>query len=265
MAANNSWAQRERTDFYIDRSRNARFTFYQYAVAYRQVQMWYFDQNKKDEIGIRDNLYSLIKYVNPTITLISQSLSDNLTINHINYPSDYHYFSSLINRIDGNFIETKTNLTYNQLSDILIDPFRKPDNERVYTLEDSTGWRIYRGYGGALTNELAYLITPSEWSIGTESDLIDEGIGVLTIGVNYTSTSEVVESGIKYQAGDQFNAGSADLTSGQVISSSVLVDSNLPPTVFEEVAARVAYFLLGSVKDAFATNFTATLIAQEGK
>jgi len=265
MATNNAWNQRERTDFYIDRTRNARFSFYQYVVAYRQVQMWYFDQHKKNEMGVRDNLYTLIKYINPTITTISQSLSDNLTINHIDYPSDYHYFSSLVNRIDGSFVETKTNLTYNQLSDILIDPFRKPDNERVYLLEDSTGWRIYRGYGGSLTNELAYLISPSELSIGTESDLIDEGTGVLTAGVNYTATSEVVESGINYQAGDQFNAGSTTLTSGQVIPSSVLVDSNLPATVFEEVAARVAYFLLGSVKDAFSANFTATLIAQEGK
>lgn len=261
----NAIAQKERADFYMDRSRNARFTFFQYAMAFREVQMWYFDKYKKDEIGIRDNLYTLIKYANPTITTISQSLPDDLTINHINYPSDYHYFSSLVNKIDGSYVETKTNLTYNQLSDILIDVFRKPDNARVYVLEDSTGWRIYRGYGGALTNELAYLISPSEWSIGTESDLIDEGAGVLTAGVNYTATSEVVESGINYQAGQQFNAGSTTLTSGQVIPTSVLVDSNLPDVVHEEIARYVASRMQGSVKDAFGANFAGQVAESDGK
>lgn len=227
--------------------------------------MWYFDKYKKDEIGIRDNLYTLIKYSNPAITLISQSLSDDLTINHINYPSDYHYFSSLVNKIDGSYVETKTNLTYNQLSDILIDVFRKPDNARVYVLEDSTGWRIYRGYGGVLTNELAYLISPSEWSIGTESDLIDEGVGVLTAGVNYTATSEVVESGINYQAGQQFNAGSTTLTSGQVIPTSVLVNSNLPDTVHEELSRISAYMLQGSVSDLQKAGFIMGIAESDGR
>lgn len=260
----NAWEQKERTDFHLDRSRNARFSFFQYAMAYRQVQMWYFDQNKKDEKLVRDNLYTLLKSVTPTTTLISQSLANNLTVNHVNYPSDYHFFSVLLNYIGGNLIESRPT-NYNQINNLLLDSFRKPDNERCYVLEDSTGWRIYRGYGGAYSCELTYLISPSDWSIGTESDLIDEGIGVLTIGVNYTATSEVVESGIKYQPGQQFNAASATLTSGQVIPTSVLVDSNLPDTVAEEIATRVALFLSGSVKDAFSVQFTSQITASEGK
>lgn len=260
----NAWAQRERADFYIDRTQNARFSFNQYNVAFRQVQMWYFDQNKKDENGVRNNLYTLLKYSNPTITVISQSLAQDLTRNHINYPADYHFFSSIVNYVDGNIIETKPT-NYNQLSNLLQDSFRKPDNKRCYILEDETGWRILRGYGGVLSNELTYLMSPSEWSIGTETDLIDEGTGVLTIGVNYTATAQSTESGINYQPGDQFNAVSANLTVGQVIPTSVLVDSNLPTTVFEEIAYRVSALLAGSVKDAFALNFTSQLIASEGK
>lgn len=261
----NAWEQRERADFYMDRSRNARFSFLQYAMAFREVQMWYFDKYKKDEIGVRDNLYTLLKYVNPTITTIgAPSLSQNLTINHINYPSDYHFFSSLLNYVDGALIETKPT-NYNQLSNLLLDTFRKPDNKRCYYLEDSTGWRILRGYGGAYTNELVYLISPSEWSIGTETDLIDEGTGVLTAGLSYVATAESVVSGFNYQAGQQFIALSNNLTSGQVIPSSVLVDSNLPDTVHEELARIVASRMQGSVKDAFGASFSAQVADSDGK
>ena len=260
----NAVAQRERADFYMDRTRNARFSYFQYAVAFREVQMWYFDKYKKDTNGVRDNLYTLIQYANPAITLISQSLSQNLAINHINYPTNYHFFSSLINYVDGALVETKPT-DYNQLNNLLLDSFRKPDNKRVYVLEDSTGWRILRGYGGALTNELVYLISPSDWSIGTESDLIDEGAGVLTVGVSYTATSDVVESGIKYQAGQQFIAGSTTLTSGQVLPTSVLVDSNLPDTVAEEVARISAYLLQGSVSDLQKAGFIQGVVQSDGK
>lgn len=260
----NAWANRESVDLYLDRSRNARFSFFQYAKAFREVQNWYFDQNRKDENLVRDNLYTLIQYSNPTITLISQNLAQDLTINHINYPADYHYLLTLVNYIGGTLIETKP-LNHNQLSNTLKDSFRKPSNERCYVLEDSTGWRILRGYGGAYTNELTYLVAPSEWSIGTETDLIDEGSGVLTIGVNYTATAETVESGVNYQAGQQFNAVSANLTSGQVIPTSVLVDSNFPDGVQEDLCRRVALFLSGSVKDAFAVQFTSQIAASEGK
>lgn len=252
----NAWSNRESVDLYMDRSRNARFSLYQYAKAFRQVQQWVFDAFKKDENGVRNYLYTLIKYANPSITTISQSLSQNLTINHINYPADYRFFSSLLNYVDGVLIETKPT-NYNQLSNLLLDSFRKPDNKRCYYLEDSLGWRILRGYGGALTNELTYLIDPSEWSIGTETDLIDAGTGVLTAGVSYTATSEVVESGVNYQPSQQFLAGSTTLTSGQVIPTSVLVNSNLPDEVQEKLCQLVAQVLQGSVSAFDKANFVA--------
>ena len=260
----NSWINREHVDLYIDRSRNARFSFYQYAVAFREVQNWYFDQNCMDEKKVRDNLYTLLKYSNPTVTTISQSLADDLTINHIDYPVDYYFFSSILNYIEGSLIETKPT-NYNQLSNLLRDSFRKPSNERCYVLEDSTGWRILRGYGSTYTNELIYLIKPSDWSIGTESDLINSGASVLTLGVNYTATAPSVSAGIKYEPGQQFSASTTTLTSGQVIPSSVLVDSNFPEDVQSELCQRVAMFLMGSVKDAFATNFTAQLLSADPK
>jgi hypothetical protein len=252
----NAWVNREKIDSYLDRSRNARFSFYQYAVAFRKVQNWYFDQFCPDEKKVRDDLYTLIKYANPAITTIgTPSLTDDLTINHINYPVDYHYFSTLLNYIDGSLIETKPT-NYNQLSNLLNDVMRKPSNERCYVLEDSTGWRIFRGYGGAYTNELVYLIAPSEWSIGTETDLIDAGATVLTLGVNYTSTAESESAGIKYEPGEQFSATSTALTTGQVIPTSVMVDSNFPDSTQDELCRRCALLLQGSVKDAFGVNFT---------
>lgn len=261
----NAWVNREHVDLYLDRSRNARFSFYQYAVAFREVQNWYFDQNCADEKKVKADMYTLIKYANPTITTIgTPSLTDDLTINHINYPADFHYFSSLLNYIGGKLIDTKPT-TYNQLTNILRDPFRKPSNERCYVIEDNTGWRILRGYGGAYTNELVYLIAPSDWSIGDESDLINEGASVLTLGVNYTATAPSVSAGIKYEPGEQFSATSTALTSGQVIPSSVLVDSNFPDGTQSEICRRVALFLQGSVKDAFGVNFTAQISDSDTK
>lgn len=260
----NSWQNRERVDLYLDRSRNARFSFFQYAEAFRAVQNWYFDQNCMDEKKVKNDLYTLIKYTNPAITLISQNLADDLTINHINYPADYHYFSSLLNYIGGTLIDTKPT-NYNQISNILKDPFRKPSNERCYYLEDNTGWRVLRGYGGVYTNELIYLIAPSNWSIGTEDDLIDEGASVLSLGVNYTATAPSEIAGIRYEPGEQFSATSIALTSGQVIPSSVLVDSNFPDSTQDQICRLVAMFLQGGVKDAFGANFTAQLSQADPK
>lgn len=250
----NSWLNKEHIDMYMDRTRNARFSFYEYAIAFREVQNWFFDKNCTDEKKIRDNLYTLLMSANPTITTISQLLADDLTVNHINYPADYHYFSTLLNYIGGKIIDVKP-LNYAQINNVLQDAFRKPSNERCYYLEDSTGWKIYRGYGGAYTNELVYLIAPSEWSIGTESDLINAGATVLSLGVNYTATTDSVSAGIKYEPGEQFSATSIALTSGQVIPTSVLVDSNFPDSIQNELCRLTAALLQGSVKDAFGANF----------
>lgn len=250
----NSWVNKEHIDMYMDRTRNARFSFYEYAIAFREVQSWFLDKKCMDEKSVRNDLYTLVKTVTPTTTLISQSQADDLTVNHVDYPADYYYFSNLLHYIGGSLIESKPT-NYNQLNNILLDPFRKPSNEKCYVLEDATGWKVYRGYGGAYTNSLTYLISPSEWSIGTESDLINPGL-TLTPGVNYTATADSVVGGTKYEPGEQFTPFIATLTSGQVIPTSVLVDSNFPDSVQNEICRITAAFLQGSVKDAFGANFS---------
>ncbi len=261
----NAWVNREHVDLYLDRTRNARFSFHEYAVAFREVQNWFFDKNCADDKKVKDNLYTLLSTATPTITTIgTPSLVDDLTVNHINYPSDFHYFSTLLNYIGGRIIDTKP-LSYANISNILQDAFRKPSNERCYYLEDSTGWKIYRGYGGAYTNSLTYLVAPSEWSIGTESDLIDAGLTVLSLGINYTATEDSVSAGINYQAGEQFNATSTTLTSGQVLPSSVLVDSNFPDSAQPEICRLVAMVIQGSVKEAFGANFAGQIAQTDTK
>lgn len=260
----NAWKNREQIDLYIDRSRNGRFSLFQYAEAFRTVQNWYFDQFCSDERKVKNDMYTLILRATPTITTISSSSTNDLTINHINYPTDYYYFLNLINYIGGSPIESKPT-NHNQINNLLIDSFRKPSNERCYILEDATGWRIYRGFGGSYTNELTYLIAPSEWSIGTESDIISAGTGVLTTSTNYTATTDVVYNGVKYEAGEQFNSTITTLTSGKVIPTSVLVDSNFPDSTQNELCRRTALLLSGSVKDAFGVQFTAQVGAEDQK
>jgi hypothetical protein len=66
--------------------------------------------------------------------------------------------------------------------------------------------------------------------------------------VSYTATAESVQNGVKYQPGQQFLAAvTQTLTSGQVLPTSVLVNSTLPSTVQENICRLVASYLQNSV------------------
>jgi len=245
--AYNAWKNREKIDYYLDRSRNARFSFWQYAVAMRDTQMLFFDKYKSNEQAIRENLYTLLSPVTIVPTVVTAA--STYTINHINYPSDFRYFFSCFNYVDG-ALATTTSTNYNMFNNVLLDSFRAPTNSKMYQLEDATGILLSRGVGGTLTSSLTYLIAPSEWSIGSELNLISAGTGVLTLGTNYTATSEVVQNSIIYQAGDQFVcAGTTTLTSGQVLPTSVLVNSNFPESVQDELCRLCAEYMSATTKD----------------
>lgn len=236
---------KERVDFYMNRSRSSRFSFNDYNIAFREAQMQMFDMFKDDPIGIRDNLYTLKTDVTPIVTV--SSVGSTFTVNHINYPSDYHYFGYLNIYVDGVLAKVSP-MDDNRLNDILQNSFTQPTNKYIYQLEDSTGWKFWRGLGGTITAALSYLKEPSEFYMGNEADLIDE-TGTLTFGVNYTVVEETVYSGVTYNPGDDFTAVALSITSGQVIPTSVFVNTNLPTVVQEDLCKMVANLLAGETTD----------------
>jgi hypothetical protein len=237
----------------MDRSRSGRFSFNQYNNAGREAQMIIFDMYKKNEVSIREKLYTLLKKITATIT--TTSVGTEFTINHINYPTDYHYLSFLDLLVDGERAYVKP-INNNELNPLLLCSFRKPSNSKVYHLEDSTGWTLYRGLGGTLAGELNYLIAPANYTIGTESDLINEGTGVLVNATSYICTAPSTHNSVNYNPGDQFTSANTNLTSGQVILASKTLTSNLPDVMHEDLARTMAQILQGGIsaydKSAFA-------------
>ena len=243
----NSIALKERIDFYLDRSRTSRFPFNTYNLAVREAQMQYFDFYKNDPVGVRECLYTLKTDVTPTMTVLQTTA--NYIVNHINYPSEYHYFQVMNIFVDGVLAEVAPT-DDDQLNRQLQNTFTAPTNKYIFQREDATGWKIYRGTTGTPTCEFTYLKAPSDFYIGNESDLIDEGTAVLAAFTSYTVVEESVYNGVTYNPADTFTTNSTqDLTSGQVILTATLVDSNLPETVHEDLAKKVASLMSGSISD----------------
>lgn len=237
---------KERVDFYLDRSRSPRYSFNEYNIAFREAQMQLFDKFKSDEKGVSENLYTLKTDSTPAVTV--SSVGAEFTINHIDYPTDYHYFQAL-NIYVGGVLAEMSDVQENELNRLLQNEFRKPTNKYIYKREDATGWKLYRGLGGSVTAELTYLKSPSDFYIGNKSDLIDEGTGVLVFATSYTAVEESVHAGVTYNPGDVFISSNLNLTSGQVILTSVLVGTNLPDTVEEDLCKMVANLMSGSTND----------------
>lgn len=243
----NAIALKERIDFYLDRSRTSRFPFNTYNLAVREAQMQYFDFFKDDSKGVRECLYTLKMDVTPTMTVLQTT--PNYIVNHIDYPADYHYFQVMNIFVDGVLAEV-TPTDDDQLNRQLQNTYTAPTNKYIFQREDATGWKVYRGTTGTPTCELTYLKAPSNFYIGNESDLIEEGTGVLTAFTSYTAVEQSEYNGVSYNPADVFTTNSnIDLTSGQVILTSILVDSNLPETVHEDLAKKVASLMSGSISD----------------
>jgi hypothetical protein len=244
-------------DFYLDSSRNARYYFSQYNRAFNDAINAYMDAAIGDTTQrdpenfqwiqqIRDNLFNLITVVTPTATngtVVTNEYYSSLP-SHIDFPADYYDFVLLMLTIDG-YTKYSKPTTYNEIGPLLDNSFKHPTNLKTYYNENSDGLTIWRGVTGSITTaSLTYIRTPVDFSIGAESDLIDQGSGVLTIGTSYIATEVSVENGITYQIGDQFLAGTVNLTSGQVIPFSVTSPVDLPDKAHSEIAKAAARIML---------------------
>lgn len=243
----NAIQQKERADFYMDRSRAPRFTFNQYNIAFREVIMTYFDKNKTSEIGIRDGLYTLLTTVTPTVTTVTSA--STYTISRFSYPADYHFLNYMNVYVDSELARVLP-IKGDEINPVLIDSFKKPSNTKIYQKEDATGYLLYRGVGGTCTVNYTYLKAPAAFYIGNESDLITAGTS-LALATGYTAVEESVVAGVTYDPGDQFTSAvtPTSLTSGKLILTSILVDCDLPDTVHEDIAKMVAEYMSGTVEN----------------
>lgn len=246
----NAIAVYSRVEFYCDVTRNARFQRYEIDIAVNDAIAVYVDQ-------IVDNMPS---DENRTISFQSeQVISDKLytlqkkqtaapTADVALYPTDYFMLTSLFPTIAGATPYARPT-TQNKLGPLRDDSFRAPSDEMPYYLQETTGFKIFHGTGTVTSVELNYLKLPATFTIGTDSQLINAGVGVLTNATSYIATEVSVHNGITYNVGTQFTSANTTLTSGQVILAANTTTIELPEKTHEEIAKMASQTLLGVTAD----------------
>ena len=248
-----------RIDYYNDLTRNARFFFVDKANAVNSVIATFIDQQlgfgqgqQKNAFQFvqknRDKLYTLIKTATPSITngTVVVGRYGSATPSHIVYPTDYRDFIELAVLIDG-YTDYSRPTDYGKVGPLRDNSFMKPSNKKTYYNEDSTGITIWRGVGGTFTTAtLTYLKTPATFSMGTETNLIAAGAGVLTIGLSYIAYEDSIQNGTTYLSGTQFTAAvTTNLISGSVILASLTTTCDLPEQTHDTIARLASDLMLG--------------------
>lgn len=192
----------------------------------------------------RDELYTLLKKSPTGVTSVG-TINDIITEEHILFPTDYLTFAALTLTIAGSTTYARST-TYGERGPLLECSFRKPNNKKPYFLEDTTGLNIYRGIGGTTTVvKLDYVKVPALFNLGLDSQYINFGLGVLTLGDTYIAVEESVHNTITLLPGTQFVAANVNLTSGQVVLASNTTPCELPVKCHDEIAKMAAGILLG--------------------
>lgn len=238
----------ERTDFYNDRYKSARFADSNYMDAFNSAAQALF-KDKTDNKKIRRpysfqsseqmnrELYTLIK----TATIVP-------TGDVVVYPADFEYYAKLSTTISGTTMFCRP-ATLNEIGPLEQHPLRKPSPSKPYYIETATGLQIYYGIGTFTSSSLTYLKTPNVMSIGNEDDKITAGGAVLTNGVTYMVYADCVQNGTTYYAGETFVAAGTSLTSGIVILNSLIVNCDFPVIVQDEICKKASDIMNGTIED----------------
>lgn len=243
---------KQRIDFYNDLTRNARFTFTEYAIAVNDVVQEFIFENLGDKENrnpknfqwidrINDQLFTLIKTGTPALVngtpIVNKYYSTKVST--MAFPADYSDFVALTLVVDGLTVYARPT-TFNKLQPMLNDSFRHPTPDNVWYNWNATGLTVYYN-GTASSASLVYIKDATDYSIGQEANLIDGPIA-LPAG-NYYATAPCVYNSVSYQIGDVIVGGSL-LASGQVIPVSVTSPVDLPDQVHEEIAKRASVKML---------------------
>lgn len=245
----NAIQMREAIDKLIDRVKSPRFNDNNYFTAI----------NRATDLIVKDRVENIKKKKNYSVQS-SQRLRDELytlvvppssmvPTTNITYPSDYYYLLSISASIDG--IEAIVRpTTYNERDLLKRNPFKRPKTNKIYYLENATSIDLLIPSGSAVTAlAMDYLKTPDVVSIGTETDKINPGAAVLVISSTYTVYDEAVHNGVTYYEGQSFLAVTTALTSGIVILTASIVDSNMPSQLHEDIIGGAAAIMNGTVED----------------
>lgn len=169
------------------------------------------------------------------------------------FPNDYKTYALLYVNVGSNKRNVKA-ITYNEEPEILIDPFTKPSDERLYFNERASGLRVLHGDTALGTYELWYVKNPAIVSIGTERDKVTAG-NLTNATVYYVYEQAVYDNTIlpdpiTYFPGESFTASNTPvLVSGILIPASVIVSCDLPSALQDEVCDVAAMLLTGDVSD----------------
>lgn len=164
-------------------------------------------------------------------------------------PADYHSFVSLRMVIDSVSRPAKP-ADYNEINEFMDSVFLQPTNDEPYYVATATGWTLYRGSTGSVGSaNLVYLKTPATFVFGKPSQIINEGIGVLTTISTYIALETgTVHNGTTYNSGDSFSSGVViNLTSGSVILASNTTTCDLPAKVHETIAKLASSYMMGAI------------------
>jgi hypothetical protein len=250
---------------YTDRSKSARYYFQEINQAVndaidKKINSITDTDNPNKVSGIdriqkfRDELYTLIKSTTPaaptgptTITTVEGDFNKY----HVNFPTDYRTYDRM-SLITNSVTTYARDTTSNEIGPLLDCSFRCPKKKKIYFLEDATGLSLYSADVDTISSvTLTYIKAPAAFSIGTESNLINEGTGVLTISTSYTAVEDSVYNAIVRKSGTVFSTNGAltDLTSGQVILTSLLTPIELPVKTHDDICKMAAAILLGPTED----------------
>lgn len=261
----------DRIDFYNNLTGNARFSRTAKAKSVNDNIRIFIDKicnqdGLQRDQDIRDNLFTLIASASVVLTdnAVKTTRAGQYRTTDFPRPADYYTYFGLETLIDGYTSYVKP-IDYNSVGPWMDNVYQLATNKKTYFNESASVITIYRGIGGTFSSAiLEYIKIPDVFSLGLETDVITEGLAVLTIGLDYIALEDgTVENGITYASGTQFTAATVDLTTGSVILASKTTTTNLPPKVHEVLAKMASDSLMGVIADIPKTQLAGRELAKD--
>lgn len=233
---------RLRVDELIDRTRTARHTDSEYYNAINGATA----ELIKDRVEAirppkRYSVQSSQRLRSELYTLIPAPWAGStFATNVVTFPTDYYYYLVLYISTGSTPKTSCTPTTYDEVGLLSINPFKKPSAIKPYFNERASGLQVECGGLTSFTYELWYIKIPQTVTIGFERDKITSG-GAIGNGTDYYVYEDCVYNSNTYYAGEKFTGGAtATLTSGIVIPASIVVNSDLPANLHEELCVMTA-------------------------
>ncbi len=246
----NAIQMREAIDKLIDRTKSPRFNDNNYYEAINQsIKLILNDRVENIKKHKRYSVQSSQRLRNELYTLVPPTVTITPTGNVVAFPPDYFYLLAMQNTVNGD-----TNVCwptdFNESGLLERNPFKRPKSYKTYYQENNAGWVISLPLNATFSASLVdYIKLPKTVYIGTDSNKIFAGAGVLTTTSVYIVYDEVVHNGVTYYEGQTFTAANTNLTSGTVILNSIIVNCDLPIILHDEIIRGAGAIMNGTVED----------------